>query len=75
MAADADEADRDFIAQNMDADLQFILSETGVSIHRQAGTASDIMAQKNSTVGNDRAQIRTACPRTLQGRSCRSLDS
>ena len=39
MAADPDEADRDFIAQNMDADLQFILSETGVSLRRQAAIA------------------------------------
>jgi hypothetical protein len=39
MAVDQDEADRELIAQNMDADLQFILSETGVSIHSQAAIA------------------------------------
>ena len=52
MAADPDEADREFISQNMDADLQFILSETGVSVHRQA--ASLKFAQvKVSLTAND----------------------
>jgi hypothetical protein len=30
MAVDPDAADREFIAQNMDSDLQFILSDSGV---------------------------------------------
>ena len=32
MAVDPDEADRKYISQNMDADLQFILSESGKEI-------------------------------------------
>ena len=32
MAVDPDEADREYISQNMDADLQFILSESGKEI-------------------------------------------
>ena len=62
MAADPDEADRDFIAQNMDADLQFILSETGVSLRRQAAIARRYgTLRKFNAIGDDRAQIRTAC--------------
>ena len=62
MAADPDEADREFIAQNMDADLQFILSETGVSVHRQAAIARRYgTLRKFNAIGDDRAQLRTAC--------------
>ena len=62
MAVDPDEADRDFIALNMDADLQFILSETGVSLRRQAAIARRYgMLRKFNAIGDDRAQIRTAC--------------
>ena len=62
MAVDPDEADRDFIAQNMDADLQFILSETGVSLRRQAAIARRYgTLRKFNAIGDDRAQIRTAC--------------
>ena len=53
MAVDPDQDDRDFIAENMDADLQFILSETGVSLHRQAAIAR---RRKFNAIGDNRAQ-------------------
>ena len=62
MAVDPDEADREYISQNMDADLQFILSESGVSIHRQAAIARRYGSlRKFNAIGDDRPQIRTAC--------------
>jgi hypothetical protein len=62
MAVDQDEADRELIAQNMDADLQFILSETGVSIHSQAAIARRFgTLWKFNVIGDDRAQLRVAC--------------
>ena len=62
MAVDQDEADRELIAQNMDADLQFILSETGVSIHAQAAIARRFgTLRKFNAIGDDRAQLRLAC--------------
>ena len=62
MAVDQDEADRELIAQNMDADLQFILSETGVSIHAQAATARRFgTLRKFNAIGDDRARLRLAC--------------
>ena len=62
MAADPDEVDREFIAQNMDADLQFILSDTGVSVHHQAAIARRYgTLRKFNAIGDDRAQIRVAC--------------
>jgi len=61
MAVDPDEADREFIAQNMDSDLQFILSDAGVSLHRQAAIARRYGSlRKFNAIGDDRAQIRTA---------------
>lgn len=46
----------------MDADLQFILSESGVSIHRQAAIARRYGSlRKFNAIGDDRPQIRTAC--------------
>eukprot|EP00435_Cladocopium_sp_Y103_P073986 s172_g46.t1 len=62
MAADPDDADRDFIAEHMDADLQFILSDAGVSTRRQAAIARHYgTLRKFNAIGDDRAQIRTAC--------------
>ena len=62
MAGDPDQDDRDFIAENMDADLQFILSESGVSLHRQAAIARRYGSLKKfSAIGDDRAQLRVAC--------------
>ena len=62
MAVDPDEADRKYISQNMDADLQFILSESGVSVHRQAAIARRYGSlRKFNAIGDDRPQIRTAC--------------
>ena len=62
MAVDPDEADREYISQNMDADLQFILSESGVSVHRQAAIARRYGSlRKFNAIGDDRPQIRTAC--------------
>ena len=61
-AVDQDEADRELIAQSMDADLQFILSETGVSIHSQAAIARRFgTLRKFNAIGDDRAQLRLAC--------------
>ena len=64
MAVDPDQDDRDFIAENMDAaaDLQFILSETGVSLHRRAAIARRYgTLRKFNAIGDDRAQLRVAC--------------
>eukprot|EP00435_Cladocopium_sp_Y103_P015086 s5608_g3.t1 len=62
MAVDPDEADREFIAQQMDSDLQFILSDAGVSVRRQAAIARRYgTLKKFNAIGDDRAQIRTAC--------------
>ena len=62
MAGDPDQDDRDFIAENMDADLQFILSESGVSLHRQAAIARRYGSlRKFNAIGDDRGQLRTAC--------------
>jgi len=62
MAGDPDQDDRDFIAENMDADLQFILSESGVSLHRQAAIARRYGSLKKfNAIGDDRAQLRVAC--------------
>ena len=62
MAVDPDQDDRDFIAEHMDADLQFILSETGVSLHRQAAIARRYgTLRKFNAIGDDRAQLRVAC--------------
>ena len=62
MAVDPDAADREFIAQNMDSDLQFILSDSGVSVRRQAAIARRYGSlRKFNAIGDDRAQIRNAC--------------
>eukprot|EP00435_Cladocopium_sp_Y103_P028408 s800_g7.t1 len=62
MAVDQDEADRDLIAQNMDSDLQFILSDSGVSTRRQAAIARRYGSlRKFNAIGDDRQQIRNAC--------------
>ena len=66
MAGDPDQDDRDFIAENMDADLQFILSESGVSLHRQAAIARRYGSLKKfNAIGDDRAQLRVACLQDL----------
>eukprot|EP00435_Cladocopium_sp_Y103_P044637 s1164_g12.t1 len=62
MAVDPDDADREFIAVHMDSDLQFILSDAGVSVRRQAAIARHYgTLRKFNAIGDDRAQIRTAC--------------
>eukprot|EP00435_Cladocopium_sp_Y103_P033708 s3649_g8.t1 len=62
MAVDPDEADREFISQNMDSDLQFILADAGVSTRRQAAIARRYGSlRKFNAIGDDRAQLRTAC--------------
>eukprot|EP00435_Cladocopium_sp_Y103_P002182 s465_g1.t1 len=62
MAVDQDEADRELIAQNMDSDLQFILSDAGVSTRRQAAIARRYGSlRKFNAIGDDRQQIRNAC--------------
>eukprot|EP00435_Cladocopium_sp_Y103_P004894 s4940_g1.t1 len=62
MAVDPDEADRELISQNMDTDLQFILSDAGVSTRRQAAIARRYgTLRKFNAIGDDRAQLRTAC--------------
>ena len=62
MAVDPDAADREFIAQNMDSDLQFILSDSGVSVRRQAAIARRYGSlRKFNAIGDDRSQIRIAC--------------
>eukprot|EP00435_Cladocopium_sp_Y103_P044241 s2413_g12.t1 len=62
MAVDPEDDDRAFIALHMDADLQFILSDAGVSVRRQATIARHHgTLRKFNAIGDDRAQLRTAC--------------
>ena len=57
-----DAVDRAFIAENMDSDLQFILSDSGVSIRRQAAIARRYGSlRKFNAIGDDRAELRNAC--------------
>ena len=62
MAVDPDAANREFVSQNMDSDLQFILGDSGVSVENQAAIARRYRSlRKFSPLGDDRASIRTAC--------------
>ena len=62
MAVDPDAANREFVANNMDADLQFILGEAGVSVANQAAIARRYgTLRKFTAIGDDRAALRTAC--------------
>ena len=56
------EAQLEFVRDNMDADLQFILGESGVSVENQAAIARHYGSlRKFSALGDDRAAIRTCC--------------
>ncbi|CAK9076295.1 unnamed protein product [Durusdinium trenchii] len=58
---DPDAVNREFVSQNMDSDLQFILGDS-VSIGNQAAIARRYGSlRKFSALGDDRASIRTAC--------------
>ena len=53
---------REFVRDNMDADLQFILGESGVELEFQVAIARHYgTLRKFSALGDDRAAIRTAC--------------
>ena len=53
---------REYVRDNMDADLQFILGESGVELENQAAIARHYGSlRKFSALGDDRAAIRTAC--------------
>eukprot|EP00435_Cladocopium_sp_Y103_P050988 s1843_g15.t1 len=55
-------AQREFIRDNMDADLQFILGESGVTLGTQVAIARHYGSlRKFSALGDDRASIRTSC--------------
>ena len=56
------QAQRDFIRDHMDSDLQFILGESGISLANQASIARHYGSmRKFSALGDDRGAIRTAC--------------
>lgn len=53
---------RRFVRDNMDADLQFILGESGVSLENQVSIARHYgNLRKFNAIGDDRAAVRTAC--------------
>eukprot|EP00435_Cladocopium_sp_Y103_P068426 s272_g31.t1 len=55
-------AQREFIQNHLDADVQFILSESGVNLANQVSIARHYGSlRKFSALGDDRAAIRTAC--------------
>eukprot|EP00435_Cladocopium_sp_Y103_P052650 s357_g16.t1 len=55
-------AQREFIRDSMDADLQFILGESGVNLANQVSVARHYGSlRKFSALADDRAGIRTAC--------------
>ena len=55
-------AQREHVRDNMDSDLQFILSESGVALVNQASIAMDYgSTRKFNALDDDRAAIRTAC--------------
>jgi hypothetical protein len=55
-------AQREFVQSHMDADLQFILGDAGVSLAHQVAIARHYGSlRKFSAVGDDRAAVRTAC--------------
>ena len=55
-------AQREFIKDHMDSDLQFILGDSGVSLLNQVSIARHYgTLRKFNALGDDRAAIRTAC--------------
>lgn len=55
-------AEREFIKDHMDSDLQFILGESGVSLTNQVSIARHYGSfRKFTALGDDRAAIRTSC--------------
>ena len=55
-------AQREFVRDNVDADMQFILGESGVSLENQVAIGRHYgTLRKFSALGDDRASIRTAC--------------
>ena len=55
-------AQREFVRDNMDADMQFILGESGVGLENQVAIARHYgTLRKFSALGDDRAAIRTSC--------------
>ena len=58
----APDAQRQFVQTHMDADLQFILGEAGVSLEHQVAISRHYgNLRKFSALGDDRQSIRTAC--------------
>eukprot|EP00435_Cladocopium_sp_Y103_P068509 s490_g31.t1 len=56
------QAQRAFIQEHMDSDLQFILGESGVALQHQVAIARHYgNLRKFSALGDDRPTIRTAC--------------
>ena len=55
-------AQREFVQTHMDADLQFILGDSGVALVHQVSIARHYGSlRKFTAVGDDRAAVRTAC--------------
>eukprot|EP00435_Cladocopium_sp_Y103_P035037 s3677_g9.t1 len=55
-------AQREFVRDHVDADLQFILGESGVSLQNQVAIGRHYGSlRKFSALGDDRAAIRVAC--------------
>lgn len=53
---------KEFVGLNMDSDLQFILSDTGVGLPAQVAIARHYgSVRRFNAVADDRAQMRTAC--------------
>ena len=53
---------REFIKDNMDSDLQFILGDSGVSLTNQVSIARHYGSlRKFNALGDDRPAVRTAC--------------
>ena len=60
-------AQREYVQTQMDSDLQFILSDSGVALVHQAAIARHYGSlRKFSALGDDRAAIRTACLQDFQ---------
>ena len=59
-------AQREFVKDHMDSDLQFILGDSGVSLLNQVAIARHYgTLRKFNALGDDRAAIRTACLQDL----------
>jgi len=55
-------AQREFVRDHMDADMQFILGESGVSLENQVAICRHYgPLRKFTALGDDRAAIRTSC--------------